>query len=114
MLGDVVKQYRAARGWKQKDLARQAGIGQSHVSMIERNRVPLPNTSTLGALARAFGITLDDLVAAAGLEAPPVDLLPDPTIADWLDDLAAIGPTLSQTERAALLDHARALRDRRG
>jgi transcriptional regulator with XRE-family HTH domain len=82
--------------------------------MIERNLVSAPGLDTLQALARALEISPDELFAAAGMEARPTATSPADSIADWIAALTRIAPTLTTTQRAAVLEHAEALRDRHG
>jgi len=52
---------RKARGWRQLDLAEQAGINENYVSDLELGRKEAC-LRTLSTLARAFGIKLDELL----------------------------------------------------
>ena len=59
---------RKAKGWNQQDLAIRAGIHAITVSEIERG-VTDPKQSTLEALAAALGVTVNDLINGAEVEA---------------------------------------------
>ena len=62
-LGARMVELRAVRGWTQKELAGQSHLPQATISRIESGAVKHPSTRTLEALARAFGIPLDVLIA---------------------------------------------------
>jgi transcriptional regulator with XRE-family HTH domain len=59
-LGTRVKQLRAERGIRQKELARQAGLTPSLVSQIESDKLT-PSLHTLGRLAAALGVPIGAL-----------------------------------------------------
>ena len=75
-----VRELRALVGkgeLSQKALAEQAGVDPSTLSDIENNRTN-PNAETMVALARALGVTLDDLFLPATTDrssvgTPPAD-----------------------------------------
>ncbi|MFN0054585.1 MAG: substrate-binding domain-containing protein [Planctomycetales bacterium] len=69
-LQNHVKLYRAARGWSQLELARQAGISRTEVSAIEIERL-VPSVATALALARVLGCRIDDLFTATGEHSTP-------------------------------------------
>jgi transcriptional regulator with XRE-family HTH domain len=60
LLGQRIRELRKARGWRQLDLAEQAGINENYVSDLELGRKEAC-LKTLSTLARAFGIKLDEL-----------------------------------------------------
>ena len=113
MLGEIVKAQRSARHWTQRELAHRAGIGQAHISMLERNRVPAPGLDTVQALAGAFGLPVHALLEAAGLtgleSAAPQTDAPRSHLDYWVKTLVALGPQLTPAQRLAVLDHAEAL-----
>jgi transcriptional regulator with XRE-family HTH domain len=51
---------REARGWTRYRLAKEAGLIPSTVERIEAGLRPNPQWDTVLAIARAFGISLDD------------------------------------------------------
>ena len=61
-LGVRIRELRKARGWRQLDLAEQAGINENYVSDLELGRKEVC-LRTLSMLARAFGIKLDELLS---------------------------------------------------
>jgi transcriptional regulator with XRE-family HTH domain len=65
VFGSRLRTLRKARRLTQQQLAAQVGLGQTYISLVERNLVPAPNILVVAQLAVA-------------LEAAPADLL-DPT-----------------------------------
>jgi transcriptional regulator with XRE-family HTH domain len=61
LLGRRIRELRKARGWRQLDLAEQAGINENYVSDLELGRKEAC-LKTLSTLAQAFGIKLDELL----------------------------------------------------
>lgn len=61
MVGANIKQYRQRANMLQADLARHLGVNQRTISDYERGRLE-PNLTNLQAMARLFGVTLDELV----------------------------------------------------
>jgi transcriptional regulator with XRE-family HTH domain len=59
--GPRLKKARLAAGLKQGDLAKQCGVGQSHISGMERG-VNAPSIEMLDALAQALGVSVHWLV----------------------------------------------------
>lgn len=64
-LGRRVKELRTGRGWSLDALARASGVSRSMLSDIERERANPTLVVTL-RIARAFGLSLGDLVEAPG------------------------------------------------
>ena len=62
MLGRSVARLRAARGWSQSELARRSGVSQGFISSLEGGRRLDAETRFVGALARALGVAVDDLL----------------------------------------------------
>jgi transcriptional regulator with XRE-family HTH domain len=60
-INDRLKELRAAAGLTQQQLAVAAGLSVSAVTQIEAGKIPDPRVGTLRKLARALGVTLDDL-----------------------------------------------------
>lgn len=56
-----IGEWIARLGLKQKDVAEDAGIGESHLSNIKTEGRQDPSYSTLFRIADAMGITVDDL-----------------------------------------------------
>lgn len=68
-----LKELRAMAGMSQQSLAVAAGLSVSLVSQIERGSRSDPRISTTAALAKALGVTLDELVVGESLSRPPTN-----------------------------------------
>jgi transcriptional regulator with XRE-family HTH domain len=60
-----VKQLRGERGWSLDELAQASGVSRSMLSQIERARAN-PTLGVASRIARAFGMSLADLVESPG------------------------------------------------
>lgn len=63
-LGRRVKKLRDDRGWSLQELATASGVSRSMLSEIERERAN-PTLSVTYRIARAFGLSLQDLIESA-------------------------------------------------
>ncbi len=63
-LGRRVKKLRGDRGWSLEELASASGVSRSMLSGIERERAN-PTLSVTYRIARAFGLSLQDLIESA-------------------------------------------------
>ncbi len=63
-----LRQLRAQRGWSLDALARSSGVSRSMLSQIERGRAN-PTLAVAFRVARAFGMSLGELVETPGLTA---------------------------------------------
>ena len=63
-IGDVVRKLRDQKGWKQADLAREAGLDVTVVSRLEK-RSELSEQRTIYRVAKALGVSVADLHAYA-------------------------------------------------
>lgn len=70
-LGDVIRKWREAKGWRNTDLADAAGIGKNTVSSIEDGQNT--NTDTLERVVKALGHTVTELHAAVEVANPVTD-----------------------------------------
>jgi transcriptional regulator with XRE-family HTH domain len=68
---DRLRELRTAAGLTQQQLAVKAGLSMSAVAHLEGGRIPDPRVSTLLALAKALGVTLDQLAGDEGGGHPP-------------------------------------------
>jgi transcriptional regulator with XRE-family HTH domain len=59
--GERVRQLRTERGWRQIDLAEQAGISENYVSELEQGRKEVC-LRTIEALAKALGIPVESML----------------------------------------------------
>ncbi len=80
-LGPEIRRRREGKGWTQAELGGKARVTMAAISDWEREK-KVPNTTNLVALAGAFGLTVEELLAAAGAEtSAPLDA-PAPPDAD--------------------------------
>ena len=72
MNGTKLKELRLTRGWSQQELAVQAGLHVMTVARVEQEgHLREPALSTVRALARALGISTDELLAEPEPDAAP-------------------------------------------
>lgn len=84
--GNVIREMREAKRWTQDDLARVAGLSRSLVQMVEKSDRPNISARSYTALARAFGMTADEMDAhiAGGKREKPSLSLPDPIMGEYV------------------------------
>jgi transcriptional regulator with XRE-family HTH domain len=70
-LGTRLRRLRDAAGLTQQQLANQAGLSISAVALMEIGHKKDPRLSTLLALSRALGVTLNDLAEDLDEGPPP-------------------------------------------
>ena len=69
MIGQRIAGLRRDRNWTQLELARRTGLAASTIAAIEQDaRRTKPEVDSLVAIARAFGTTLDVLLADSEAE----------------------------------------------
>jgi len=61
--GKRVRGLRKSRGWRQLDLAEQAGISENYVSDLELGRKEIC-LRTIETLSTAFGMTIAELMSS--------------------------------------------------
>ncbi len=59
-LGEAVRQLRSQRGMSQEDLAHEAGITISTLSLLERGRSN-PTWATVRGIAAALGVSMSEI-----------------------------------------------------
>jgi XRE family aerobic/anaerobic benzoate catabolism transcriptional regulator len=69
LLGLRIRELRTAKGWRQIDLAEEAGINENYISDLEIGKKEIC-LRTMQALADAFDLTLAELLQ--GVESKPV------------------------------------------
>jgi transcriptional regulator with XRE-family HTH domain len=66
-IGAIVRSRRELAGLTQADLADKAGVKQSYLSRLEAGkRDSRPSAVVLGRIARALGVSVDELLLEAG------------------------------------------------
>jgi transcriptional regulator with XRE-family HTH domain len=73
-----LRELRQAAGLTQQALAFKAGLSISAVVQIENGSIPDPRLSTVCALARGLGVTLDGLGAEDDAQEPASEAEPPP------------------------------------
>jgi transcriptional regulator with XRE-family HTH domain len=59
--GERLRELRKDRGWRQLDLAEQAGISENYVSELELGQKEVC-LRTIDVLSRALGVAIEDIV----------------------------------------------------
>jgi transcriptional regulator with XRE-family HTH domain len=93
---DAVKEIRRRKGWSQKDLAEESGVGQDTISGIESGRHE-PRPSTLRKLADALDVEVADF-----FKEPAVPLVEAPKEAGRL---SAIDVAMDAARRQIALEN---------
>jgi transcriptional regulator with XRE-family HTH domain len=106
-LGQCIRELRVALSYTQEELAEQAGISVSFLSMIERAERS-PHLKTLSALSKALGITLSQLFLDVNVPRAITGQAQDLPLIAYLETLH-----LSADDVGALLTVAKAMFDGR-
>lgn len=61
----AVKKLRAKSGMSQGDIFRKSGLDRTYISRLENGLIDDPRLTTVVILARALGVSVDDLVREA-------------------------------------------------
>lgn len=75
LIGKKITKYRKKRDWTQRQLAKQLSVSHQAVSKWEKGKA-VPDLETLIAMARLFGVSVDQLITPK--PAPEVPLPPAP------------------------------------
>lgn len=73
-LGKRVKKLRGDRGWSLEELATTSGVSRSMLSEIEREKAN-PTLTVTFRIARAFGLTLQELIESAEASASKIQVI---------------------------------------
>src|SRR6218665_3171614 len=73
-LGKRVKKLRNDRGWSLEELASTSGVSRSMLSEIEREKAN-PTLTVTFRIARAFGLTLQELIESAEASASKIQVI---------------------------------------
>lgn len=88
-LGEIVREYREEKGLSQRDFAKQCGMSNAYISMLENNRntktgMPVvPSLTAIRKVASAMCITLNDVLEKMG--DTPVSLSPEDDSDKYVD-----------------------------
>ena len=102
-LAERFRELRKERGWRLKDVAEVTGLSIPYLSDLERDRTN-PSLDTLRTLAKAYDMTVHDLMAPvdfygertpASLPRGLAELIDDPALGaeitpDWIETLSRI------------------------
>jgi transcriptional regulator with XRE-family HTH domain len=111
-LGALIRAQRVTAGLSLRDLAERTNVSNAYLSQIERG-LHEPSISVLGAIAAALDVSLEALLARAGLLAPEAE----PGDRDLVRNTEAAilaDPELSEPQRVALLSIYRSFVPARG
>ncbi len=73
-LGKRVKKLRGDRGWSLEELSTASGVSRSMLSEIEREKAN-PTLTVTFRIARAFGLTLQELIESAEASASKIQVI---------------------------------------
>lgn len=60
-MSDRIKALRAEKGMTQEDLAEASGVSRLTISKLETGKLTNARSKTMFAVAKALGVTIDDL-----------------------------------------------------
>lgn len=60
MISEIIERYKKIKGWTNEDIANLSGVPKPTIDKITSGATKNPNLETVRALAKAFGLTLDD------------------------------------------------------
>lgn len=60
-MGNKIKEVRQRVKMTQKELASKSGVSRTIISKLEQNAVQATTTKTLSKIARALGVTVDEI-----------------------------------------------------
>ncbi|MFO7281156.1 MAG: helix-turn-helix transcriptional regulator [Thermoanaerobacterales bacterium] len=96
-LGRVIRERRTAAEMSLRELAARTNVSNPYLSQIERG-LHEPSVRVLRAIAHALNMSVDALMAQAGLvDPPPKEDVPS------VEEAIAADPHLTDEQRAALL-----------
>lgn len=104
---DRVQQLIEARGVSTREAERMSGLGDGTISKILKNRDQYPHARTVGAIAKAFGVTEYWLSSGADAPAPdvrgygPGSAPPIPTRDEMPNDVPVMGTAAGSHLRGA-------------
>lgn len=60
-LGSLIREARENKGWTQSRLAMESGVEYTQISRIEAGKIPGTSFDNIRRLARALGVSLDEI-----------------------------------------------------
>ncbi|MCC7160761.1 helix-turn-helix transcriptional regulator [Candidatus Nomurabacteria bacterium] len=61
-IGENVKKHRNKQGLSQEDFAKKSGVKYTTLTKIESNVIKKPSVLIMAKLAKALGVTIEDLI----------------------------------------------------
>ncbi|MDR1997096.1 MAG: helix-turn-helix domain-containing protein [Candidatus Margulisbacteria bacterium] len=61
-IGENIKKYRGKIGLSQEDFAKKSGVKYTTLTKIESNVIKKPSVLIMAKLAKALGVTIEDLI----------------------------------------------------
>jgi len=61
-IGENIKKYRGKLGLSQEDFAKKAGVKYTTLTKIESNVIKKPSVLIMAKLAKALGVSIEDLI----------------------------------------------------
>jgi len=61
-IGENIKRYRNKQGLSQEDFAKKSGVKYTTLTKIESNVIKKPSVIIMSKLAKAFGVSIEDLI----------------------------------------------------
>ncbi len=61
-IGENIKKQRARTGLSQEDFAKKSGVKYTTLTKIESNVIKKPSVMIMSKLAKAFGVSIEDLI----------------------------------------------------
>lgn len=101
LLGTEIQKHMKRVGWKQKDLANQANIGQSTISRIMRDE-HRATPDTLDAIGKALEVDPTHLMRLAGIPLPKEKAKRNPEIEQLAQKLDELQPSLQSLVLTAI------------
>jgi len=63
--GEACRKIREAKDMSQGDIFRITGLERSYISRFESGRVPYPRLQTVAKIAKALGVTIEEVLKTA-------------------------------------------------
>jgi len=61
-IGENIKKYRNKQGLSQEDFAKKSGVKYTTLTKIESNVIKKPSVLVMDKLAKALGVSIEDLL----------------------------------------------------
>ena len=61
-IGENIKKHRNKQGLSQEDFAKKSGVKYTTLTKIESNVIKKPSVMIMSKIAKAFGVSIEDLI----------------------------------------------------